>query len=82
MLVTLGNDSYFALEFTRANGARDVRFTLESSSDLLTWTESEIAFGIPTANPDGTVTQTLRDTSPANDRRYLRLRMSTPQPQP
>ncbi len=80
MLVTIGNDSYFALEFTRQAGSRDVVFALDSRSNLLTWTGSEIQVGIPVTNPDGTVTQTLRDSAPANDRHYLRLRMSTPQP--
>ena len=79
-IASIGDDRYLVLEFTRQPGERELRFTLESSSDLATWTNSAIEVGTPITNPDGSLTSKLRDLTPfdsaTGERRFLRLKIS------
>jgi hypothetical protein len=45
---------------------RGTKFTLESSTDLLTWTRADSTLTLVGSrqNPDGTVTDTYRGTAP------------------
>ncbi|MGI9241877.1 MAG: hypothetical protein ACR2RV_13825, partial [Verrucomicrobiales bacterium] len=76
----VGEDDYLVLEFTRHPGEGDLQFSLQSSDDLATWTDSSIGFGEPVTNPDGSITSKLRDVVPfdrtSDLRRYLRLKVS------
>jgi hypothetical protein len=76
--VVVDNESYLALQFSRRQNLSDVAFSVEVSSDLQNWNESDLIFGDPIDNLDGTETIVLRynlPDSPAEQRRMIRLKI-------
>ncbi len=71
--VTIDGATYLTLTFPRRAAATDVRYTVESSSDLVTWATVPGAVYVPAATP-----VTYRDSvvsAPATPR-FLRLRVA------
>src|SRR5439155_23867086 len=67
--------TYLAITFNRRHNALDVIYTVEASSDLVTWTPVNFPVGAPTLHADGTDTVTYRDNVPAgNSPRFIRVR--------
>jgi hypothetical protein len=80
-LLTVGasTDEYLTMTFTRQAGAKDLTYTVEFSTDLLTWSDVGGELQAAIANGDGTVTETWRAPDPTiSDVRYfLRLRVDS-----
>jgi len=57
---------YFTFAFHRSPTVRGAKFTLETTSDLLTWTRADSTLTLVGSrqNPDGTATDTYRGTAP------------------
>ena len=57
---------YFTFAFHRRPTVRGTKFTLETSTDLLTWNRADSTLTLVGSrqNPDGTVTDTYRGTAP------------------
>ena len=76
---SVGGQEYLTLTFRRRTTVPlDLVYTVESSSDLLTWSPESILVGSPVNNGDGSEGVTIRDSQPmsANARRFLRLRVN------
>ena len=60
---------YFTFAFHRSPTARGTKFTLESSTDLLTWSRADATLTLVGSrqNRDGTLTDTYRGTAPVLD---------------
>ena len=71
-----GGQKYLALTVTRSARAPDINYTVEVSSDLLTWTSAPAEIVILTDTPTQLV---VRDNTPVPDAtaRFLRLRVAT-----
>ena len=75
-IVEESGQKYLVVTVTRSAPAPDVNFTVEVSSDLLTWTSSPGEMVTLTETPTQLV---LRDNSPIQEvtARFIRLRVST-----
>lgn len=73
---------YLVFEYRRSSTAKGVQFHVESTSDLRTWlpVNTELSPVASQDNGDGTISETLRSTSPLNGSQaptlYLRLKVS------
>jgi hypothetical protein len=70
---TAGPQKFLTLSFTRARA--DVTYTVEASSDLLTWPDT-VPFTLPAPGASATATDTVDMLT--NPHRFLRLRVSQP----
>lgn len=76
---TNASQPYLSLVFQRRRAAADVSFTVETSTDCVTWTNNATLLGTPQDNSDGTESLTYLDAVPASaPARYMRLRVSQP----
>ena len=75
-IVEAGGQKYLLVTVTRSASAPNTIFTLEVSSDLLTWASRPADFVTLTESPTQLV---LRDNTPIQDvtARFIRLRFST-----
>jgi hypothetical protein len=62
--------SYATLTFTRRSDVQDLTFSVQFSTELMTWTLPAVMVS-STDNGDGTLTQTWRSTSPVSTARRL-----------
>jgi hypothetical protein len=72
-----GQPAALALTFAKNSKAQGLRFALEASADLATWTEVESITDVLGTNPDGTLLVRLRETVPptGTTRRFVRLKV-------
>jgi len=74
---TEGNDTFLTLTFSRRTVATDLTYTLEASSDLVTW--AAVPDRTYTAGADSITAQdAIAIDDPNTPRRFLRLRITTP----
>ncbi|HEY4283533.1 MAG TPA: zinc-dependent metalloprotease family protein [Chthoniobacterales bacterium] len=86
-----GSAYYLSIMFHRSAGATDLTYTVQSSGDLVTWTDVASSVGGAQTSGSGFVAETglapnltveVRDTVPytgaAGGRRFLRLKFSSP----
>jgi len=85
-----GNIYYLSIVFHRSTGATDLTYTVQSSGDLITWTDLASSVGGAQTSGSGFVTETgtapnltveVHDTVPftgaAGGKRFLRLKISS-----
>lgn len=80
-LVTVDDQDFLALKFQQKQDLTDASFSIEVSSDLENWTSSNLPFGDPIDNLDGTETVILRSNVPTSDdpsRSMIRLKIKRP----
>ena len=80
LFVEEGGDTYLALSIRRQTGLTDVVLSIETSTDLLDWTTSDMMVGNPVDHGDGTETIVLRSAIPTGaetPRQMIRLRAVT-----
>jgi hypothetical protein len=71
-----GQPLALALLFTKNPGAQGIRYAMEVSADLITWTEAAGITETLGSNPDGTLLVRLREAAPvAASRRFARLKV-------
>jgi hypothetical protein len=86
-----GGSNYLSMTFHRSSAATDLTYAVQASSDLVTWTSIAISAGGAPTSGVGFVSETgaapnltveVRDTVPvtgvAGDKRFLRLKVTTP----
>jgi hypothetical protein len=76
--ISTGGKSYLSLSFTDQAALADITYTVQVSSDLLTW-QSGLAYAVRTDN-GSTSTATYRDLTAIGDlpRHFLRLNITRP----
>src|SRR5207247_10851680 len=75
-IIEASGQNYFAMTLTRSAEAPDINYTVEVSSDLLTWASGPAEIVTLTDTPTQLV---VRDNTPVPDAtaRFLRLRVAT-----
>jgi hypothetical protein len=86
-----GNSNYLSMTFSRSVAATDLTYTVQASSDLVTWTNLASSVGGAPASGPGFVQETglaptvsveVRDTvafeTAPGGRRFVRLKISSP----
>lgn len=80
-IVTDGGLDYPALTYRFRQGPNSLQYVVETSDDLSTWQSGSAQttqFGNAVDNVDGTVSVTIRSTSPLGSRQFMRLRLLLP----
>jgi len=79
--VTIADETFLALEFQRQQDLTDASFSIEVSFDLENWHSSNLPFGDPIDNLDGTESVLLRSNVPTSgdpSRSMIRLKITRP----
>jgi hypothetical protein len=77
--VNVGGTDYLAITFDRQHNAVDTTYTIEVSSDLVTWDTVDFPVGAPTMLPNGMERVTYRDVMPiGGTQRFIRARATRP----
>ena len=79
-LSDLGGTEFLGLRYRRRAGASGIVYGIESSVDLVNWLPEKTTILVSSVNnDDGSLTETIRLADPikGDDRRFLRLRVST-----
>ncbi len=75
---TIDNQQYLSLDFKRLKNTVNLRYVVETSSDLVNWEEATLVVGTPADNGDGSETVSVRDNVSLNTpgaRRFMRVRV-------